>query len=153
MLAGPLRHYPRCCRWPFHHYHDADHDNDDGSDERGVRVTDGDLAEVVTALRSFGTDVANVEAKRARDALPRSVRDTLSSFSNTAGGVIVLGLDEEHGFVATGVAEPKRVADALASLAANEMEPPLRPLIALHQFEGAVLIVAEVSELDPSHKP
>lgn len=116
-------------------------------------MTDDDLADLIAGLRSFGTDVANVEAKRSRDALPRSVRDTLSAFSNTRGGVIVLGVDEERGFVATGVGQPKRIADALSSLAADEMEPPLRPLIALHQFEGEVLVTAEVPELPAGRKP
>ncbi len=116
-------------------------------------MTEDELAEVLQALRSFGTDVANVEAKRARDTLPRSVRETLSSFSNTAGGILLLGVDEEHGFAASGVVDPKRTADALASLASAEMEPPIRPLITMHRFEGAVLVVAEVPELPASQKP
>lgn len=116
-------------------------------------MTADDLAALVVDLRSFGTDVADVEAKRARDALPRSVRETLSAFANTAGGVIVLGLDEERGYAATGVAEPKRVAEALSSLAAEEMEPRLKPLIGLHRFEDVVLITAEVPALDPAHRP
>jgi ATP-dependent DNA helicase RecG len=116
-------------------------------------MTDDDLSSLVDDLRAFGTDVANVEAKRARDALPRSVRETLPAFANTAGGVLILGLDEEHGFVATGVTDPKRVADALSALAAEEMEPPLRPAIGLHRFEGVVLVVAEVPELDVGTKP
>jgi ATP-dependent DNA helicase RecG len=116
-------------------------------------MTAAELRELVQALRSFGTDLSDVEAKRARDGLPRSVRETLSSFSNTAGGVLVLGLDEEQRFAAVGVADPKRVSEALTSLASAEMEPPLRPLVQLHQFEGTVLVTAEVPELDPSQKP
>lgn len=33
------------------------------------------------------------------------------------------------------------------------MEPPLRPLIRVHQFEDASLVVAEVPELEPTWKP
>jgi ATP-dependent DNA helicase RecG len=57
-------------------------------------MTDDDLSSLIDDLRAFGTDVANVEAKRARDALPRSVRETLSAFANTSGGVLILGLEQ-----------------------------------------------------------
>lgn len=33
------------------------------------------------------------------------------------------------------------------------MEPPLRPLIRVHQFEGVSLVVAEVPELETNTKP
>lgn len=33
------------------------------------------------------------------------------------------------------------------------MEPPVRPLIRVHKFEGKHVLVAEVPELDPAQKP
>lgn len=116
-------------------------------------MTDEELAEIVDNLRVLGSDVSDVEAKRAEGGLPKSVRETLSSFSNSQSGVIILGLDEASGFQATGVADPSKMAADLASLCANDMEPKLRPLIQAHIFEGVSLVVAEIPEIDPSLKP
>jgi ATP-dependent DNA helicase RecG len=94
-----------------------------------------------------------VEAKRAEDALPRRVWETLSAFSNTpGGGVLILGLDETSGFATVGVRNPKKVQQDLASLC-GEMEPPLRPPIELHRVEGRPLVVAEIPEIEIGQKP
>lgn len=116
-------------------------------------MDDQDLADIVENLRLFGSDVYDVEAKRAATALPKSVRDTLSAFANTAGGTLILGLDEAQGFVATGVDDSSKVAADLASVCSDEMTPPLRPLIRQHVFEGVQLVVAEVPELPAADKP
>src|SRR5262245_30783353 len=116
-------------------------------------MLDGEVVEIVENLRLLGGDGADVEAKRAETRLPSSIRATLSAFANTSGGTVILGLDEAAGFAATGVRDPAKMANDLASWCATEMEPPLRPLIRVHQFEGVSLVVAEVPELDPASKP
>lgn len=116
-------------------------------------MLDSELAEIVDNLRVLGADVAAIEAKRAEQKLPAAVRETLSAFSNTNGGVLILGLDESTGFAATGVRNAPKMAADLASWCSTEMEPPLRPLINVHQFEGANLVVAEIPQLEPSVKP
>lgn len=116
-------------------------------------MLDSEVAEIVENLRLLGTDDADVEAKRAERQLPPSIRATLSAFANTSGGVLILGLDEADGFVASGVRDAAKVAADLASWCSTEMEPPLRPLIRVHRFEGVSLVVAEVPELEPAAKP
>lgn len=112
-----------------------------------------ELAEIIADLRVLGADHAWVEAKRGETALPKSVRETLSAFANTNGGVLILGLDEASGFQATGVRDPAKIAADLAALCSENMQPPLRPLIQTHRFEEADLVVAEVAELDQADKP
>lgn len=112
-----------------------------------------ELHEIVEHLRAVGTDVADVEAKAATAALPVSVRETLSAFSNTNGGVIILGLDESRGFSATGVEDPKKISSDLASMCSDSLEPPLRPLIEVHRVDGVDLVTAEVPALDPGQRP
>ncbi|MGW4828603.1 ATP-binding protein [Amycolatopsis japonica] len=112
-----------------------------------------DLAEIIANLRGLGGDHAFVEAKRAESKLPKSVRETLSAFANTSGGVLILGLDETRGFEATGVRDPAKMEADLAALCSENLEPPLRPLIGTHRFEGADLVVAEIPELPPGSKP
>ncbi|MGI9003684.1 MAG: ATP-binding protein [Pseudonocardia sp.] len=116
-------------------------------------MLDGEVAEIIENLRLLGTDDADVEAKRAERQLPPSLRATLSAFANTRGGVVILGLDEAEGFAATGVSDAAKISADLASWCSTEMEPPLRPLIRIHQLEGVNLVVAEIPELDVSSKP
>lgn len=116
-------------------------------------MLDSEVSEIVENLRLLGADDADVEAKRAEQQLPTSIRATLSAFSNTRGGVVVLGLDEGQGFAATGVRDAAKMSADLASWCSTEMEPPLRPLIRVHRFEGVDLVVAEIPELDASSKP
>lgn len=116
-------------------------------------MLDDEVAEIVENLRIWGSDGSDVEAKRAATQLPRSLRETLSAFANTVGGVVVLGLDESAGFAAVGVRDASRTAADLASWCSTEMEPPLRPLITVHRFEAVDLVVAEVPELEPGSKP
>ncbi|ADU06210.1 putative transcriptional regulator [Micromonospora sp. L5] len=116
-------------------------------------VNTEELAEIVENLRVLGSDVADVEVKKALGGLPRSVRETLSSFSNTRGGVIILGLDESEGFAATGLSDPATMAANFASTCSDEMEPPVRALVQIQEFEGAQVLVAEIPEIDRSQKP
>lgn len=112
-----------------------------------------ELQQIVATLRTVGGDYNDVEAKASKTALPSSVKDTLSAFSNSDGGVIILGLAETEGFAATGVDDPVKIATDLTSVCANEFEPPLRPLVTQHQLEGKNLVVVEVPELPVAQKP
>jgi hypothetical protein len=59
--------------------------------------TDG-LNRLVAKLRSVRADTHPVEVKSAVGKLPKSLAETLSAFSNSAGGTVILGLDEGTGF-------------------------------------------------------
>lgn len=112
-----------------------------------------ELQTIIRSLQEFHTDLLHVEAKRAEAELPRRIWETLSAFSNTpGGGVLILGLDEASGFALTGVRNPKKLMQDLASLC-GEMEPPIRALIEPHRVEGATLLVAEIPEAELGHKP
>lgn len=126
--------------------HDSEHDE-------GGTMHDDELTEIVNNLRTLGSDVADIEAKRAEGGLPRSIRETFSAFANTRGGTLLLGLDESSGFAATGLKNPAKMQADLAALCSAEMEPPLRPEIGVHDFEGTKVLVAEVPELPRANKP
>ena len=117
-------------------------------------MTDDELAEAISAIRAADAEMTDVEAKRAEASLPRDVRHTLSSFSNTpGGGVLILGLDEASGFTATGVNNPGQMSSALADACQSEMSPPVRATIRIHEFEGVHLAVAEIPEISATDKP
>ena len=112
-----------------------------------------ELHELLADLRAAGTEDRYVEAKRARDALPKRLWETLSAFSNTrGGGVILLGVDEADDFAVSGVVDPAKVQRDLASLC-DQMDPPLRLRIDRFEVEGRWVVVAEVPELPYTDKP
>lgn len=112
-----------------------------------------DVEPVLAQLRASGSDSTRVEAKASRSELPKSVGETLSSFSNDAGGILLLGVAEREGFRAVGVLEPVRMRDALADLCSQGMEPPVRAEIEIVSVEGVDLVVALVPEVAPNQKP
>lgn len=116
-------------------------------------MQDEELAEIVENLRLLGSDLSDVEVKRAEGGLPRSARDTLVAFANTRGGTLILGLDERSGFTATGLSDPAKMSSDLAAMCAADIEPPLRPHIGIHDFEDTKVLVAEIPELPPHLKP
>jgi len=87
----------------------------------------------VANLRALGADIADVEVMKSSGDLPKSLRDTPSAFSNTGGGVVILGLDEGRGFAAAGLRNPAKLAADLGSMHSPEMEPTIRPLIQIAQ--------------------
>ncbi|TXR55092.1 transcriptional regulator [Quadrisphaera setariae] len=109
---------------------------------------------MVAAMRAEGNDLADVEAKRALDGFPDSIAETLSAFSNTpGGGLLVLGLDERSGFSSVGVYDHVRAQAALASAARRKVDPPATFTSEAVDFEGHRLVVARVHEVSSAHKP
>jgi len=109
---------------------------------------------IVSDLRRFGAEATRVEAKSARGGLPQSVRETLSAFSNTpGGGVLILGLDEGTGFQAVGLPNPGKIQSGLADICRDVMEPPLQPLIQIGNVDGEPVVVAYINELPREQKP
>lgn len=113
-----------------------------------------ELSTVIADLRSEGSDSAEVEVKRASVGFPQSVLPTLSAFSNTpGGGILIFGLDESDGFKPVGVYDASECKAALASTARNGLEPPVTPRSQTFVVEGKKIIVARIDELSGSMKP
>lgn len=113
-----------------------------------------DLGALVEKLRRTGSDTSNVEAKAAAGGLPESILSTISALANLpGGGVILLGLDEATNFSPVRLTDPRRLMGALASQARQAFEPPVITRVEAHDFEGEVIIVAEIDETPASAKP
>ena len=114
---------------------------------------DFDLESYIGLARRLGTDTERVEVKAASQGLPKSMAETLSAFSNTSGGVVILGLAERAGFQGVPGFKARAVADALAQMCGEKMEPPVRASVEIVEFEGSPVVVATVPELPPELKP
>lgn len=111
------------------------------------------LADVVAGLRAVGTEFEDVEAKRAVGGVPESLASTLSAFANARGGIIILGLDEQQGFAASGVPDAAATRNGVVSVAREKLTPSLTPSVEVAPFEGVNLVVAEVEPLPPAQRP
>lgn len=107
--------------------------------------------EAISRLRIARSDLKTVEAKAAREGLPHSVRESVSAFANTAGGLLLLGLDELT-YRPLEVDAPK-LAEDLASACAYDLEPPIQPDIGIVNVGGRRVVAALVSELPSGRKP
>lgn len=105
-------------------------------------------------MQRFNADVTHIEAKAALTDLPQRVWQTISAFSNTAGGgVLILGASERERFRIAGVRNPGKLQHDLASLCCTQMEPPVRATIQFHDIKGKQIVTAAIPEILSHLKP
>ena len=112
-----------------------------------------DLSQYIQLARHLGTDTESVEVKAAAGGLPKTFVETVSAFSNTSGGVIVLGLSEVDEFRPVKGFRARAIADAAAQACRESMEPAVYASVDIEEFENAPVVVAIVPELQPHRKP
>jgi len=73
---------------------------------------------------------------------PRPMLKTLLAFANTAGGRLIVGVDDDQRVV--GVADPLDEEERICSLIADSIAPRLVPNVELMTVEGKTVLVVEV---------
>lgn len=112
-----------------------------------------ELVTILEGLRAFGGEPSNVEAKAAAGGLPASTVETVSAFSNTNGGVIMLGVDERSRFDVVELTDPIKLRNDLVSAVSDQLTPPVRPAVDLVEVDGRVVVVAEIDPLPSDQRP
>lgn len=115
-------------------------------------MQESELRQFIKSLLERKTETTNVEFKSAKEGFPEKLYDTFSSFSNTAGGIILFGIDEKAGYKICGVNNPDMLEKKIVEQA-KEMEPPVRPLISFCEYDGKTILSAEIAEMDAFSKP
>lgn len=116
-------------------------------------MRESELDEMLSGLRQAGVDGQRIEVKASVERLPKSIAESLSAFSNTNGGTVLLGLEDGTFTPAEGF-KAREVADALARCCADDLHPPVRADIEVATLaEGAKIVIAEVPVLEPRDKP
>lgn len=102
----------------------------------------------------------NIEAKLAQGGLPNSVWDTYSSFANTFGGTILLGVDEDKQtkeLIPRGVSSPDQMVSDIWNTLNNRQKISANILLEHHvypvEYHGVTMIVVEVPRADRRDKP
>lgn len=102
----------------------------------------------------------NIEAKLAHGGLPNSVWDTYSSFANTFGGTILLGVDEDKQtkeLIPKGVSSPDQMISNIWNTLNNRQKISTNILLEHHvypvEYNGVTIIVVEVPRADRRDKP
>lgn len=98
-------------------------------------------------------ELQHIELKKAKDGTPEKLFDTLSSFSNQyGGGIIIFGIDEKSGYEVCGVYDPQDL-QAKVTQQALQMEPIIRPVFTVINYDGKIVVSAEIPEIDSNMKP
>jgi len=101
---------------------------------------------------------AQVECKESAWQLPRTVWETVSAFSNTTGGTLLLGVAQQADqFVVTGLVDAPKIQHDLAAGLHDVMNVPIpaqvEPLIVPMAGEERVILRIYVPEALPYQKP
>ncbi len=119
-------------------------------------MTDLELKEIVERLRLQGNDDESVEAKKCEKKLSSDVWESVSAFGNTAGGTLLLGLDQEKGFTSVPAFDIEKVIEQFVSgmdPRTGKMSNAPQYQLSRRSFEGGQVLVVEISEVDPLLKP
>lgn len=116
------------------------------------------LDELLRRLSLTG-EHTQVECKESAWQLPRDIWETVSAFSNTAGGALLLGVAEREGrFEITGLIDTPKIQHDLASGLRDRMNIPIpaqvEPIIApTADQEERVVLSVYIPEALPYQKP
>lgn len=117
-------------------------------------MTQDELLELIRSVQRFQSELGDIEVKAAQRGTPQRLYESLSAFANrTGGGVILLGLDENRAFEVIGVGDAHRIMEEVSGLAAENMEPALRPEFTLAEIQGKSVLAIEIFEVAPEQKP
>ncbi|MDR2354566.1 MAG: putative DNA binding domain-containing protein [Clostridiales Family XIII bacterium] len=99
-----------------------------------------------------------LECKLAGGGIPSGLWETYASFANTAGGVILLGVEEKTGrFIAKGVSDPDGMIKDIRNTLNNSQKISANILFDRHiyaaDYEGARIVVMEVPRANRQDKP
>lgn len=111
-----------------------------------------ELINLIDNIVSLKTETNNIEFKKAKDGVPENLYDTFSSFSNTSGGIIIFGVDEKNNYAICGITNPDIFQKKITEQSLM-MEPQIRPIITICEYDGKIIASAEIPELDVFNKP
>lgn len=112
-----------------------------------------DLKKLVCDVCRQRYETQAIELKSAQAGCPTRLFDTLSSFSNQdEGGIIIFGIDEKDDYKVKGVYDAQDLQKKVNEQC-KQMEPAVRALFTVCDFEGRTVVSAEIPAVDISERP
>lgn len=116
-------------------------------------MTAEELREKLEMIQKIKAETNTLELKSAEKGCPQHLYDSLSSFSNQdEGGIIILGIDEEHDYKEVGVYDPQDIQKKINEQCL-QMEPIVRPLLTVIEKDGKSFVSAEIPGVDLADRP
>ena len=117
-----------------------------------------DILEMIQELNEKQTETICIEAKTASQGKPEKYYDTISSFANTIGGVILFGIEEKAienktVFNPVGVYDINSLQKHITNLCSTEFEPVIRPEINVVDIDNKKVVAVRINALTPRTKP
>ena len=112
-----------------------------------------ELFKLIDNIKNIKTELNNLEIKAAFKGCPEKLYDTLSSFSNQDnGGIIVFGIDEKKDYLICGVYDTSDLMKKISEQC-KQMEPPVRALFTVINYDGKNIVSAEIPGIDYYNRP
>lgn len=106
------------------------------------------------------SEKVNIEVKAAQGGIPNSIWETYSSFANTFGGTIILGIGEDKEtkkFIPMGVPNAEKMISDIWNIVNNSQKVSRNILLERHvyveQYEGKDYVVIDVPRAARTSKP
>ncbi len=116
-------------------------------------MTSENLSNLVQQVIRSRAEFQFIELKAAREGAPKRIYDTLSSFSNSnEGGIIIFGVDEEHDFELCGVYDLQDIQQKITEQCSS-MTPEVRPLFSYAEIPNGYICAIEVPPIDIAERP
>ena len=117
-----------------------------------------EILELIQELNEKQTETICIETKNAKAGKPEKYYDTISSFSNTIGGVILFGVEEKKyrnktSFEVVGVYDANDLQKNITNLCSTEFEPVIRPEISIVNIENKNVVAVRIDALNQRNKP
>lgn len=106
-----------------------------------------EIIEIIEYLKLYKTETNRIEAKSAINGFPKKCYDTISSFSNKRGGIIIFGISEEKDFSVEGVYDLNDLQKQVSSLCSDSMEPAVRADIMPLEYNGKKILAVKIDEM------
>ena len=119
-------------------------------------MTSENLLNLIYQVIKSRAEYQFVELKSAREGAPKRIYDSLSSFSNSNdGGIIIFGIDEKNGFELCGVYDLQDIQQKITEQC-DSMTPKVRPLFSYVEIPnetGKYICSIEIPPIDISERP
>ena len=117
-----------------------------------------EVLEIIAELNEKQTETICIETKTANQGKPEKYYDTISSFANTIGGVILFGVTElkiknKTTFIPVGVYNANDLQKHITNLCSTEFEPIIRPEISVVDIDGKKIVAVRIDVLPQRSKP